>query len=138
MSRKNHITPSTTKNNYRQLKRLNMNLGNMPITDIKPMDVLEVCRSVETKGLIETAVKMRTMAGQVFRYAVQTRRCESDITQYLLGALKTLVVQHHATILDTNELGRLLNDIDDYQESFEVKIAIKLMPIVFVRDRSEL
>lgn len=133
MSRKTHIAPSTTKNNYRQLKRLNTHLGDMPITDIKPMDVLEACRSAEAQGLIETAVKMRTMAGQVFRYAVQTGRCERDITQDLLGALKTPVVQHHATILDTDELGRLLNDIDDYQGSFEVKIAIKLMPMLFVR-----
>ncbi|WP_394211215.1 tyrosine-type recombinase/integrase [Psychrobacter piscatorii] len=133
MSRKTHIAPSTIKNNYRQLKRLNAYLGSMPITDIKPMDVLEACRSAEAQGYIETAVKMRTMAGQVFRYGVQTGRCERDITQDLLGALKTPVVQHHATILDTDELGRLLNDIDDYQGSFEVKIAIKLMPMLFVR-----
>ncbi|MGP4716876.1 tyrosine-type recombinase/integrase [Psychrobacter sp. T6-6] len=133
MSRKTHIAPSTIKNNYRQLKRLNAYLGSMPITDIKPMDVLEACRSAEAQGLIETAIKMRTMAGQVFRYAVQTGRCERDITQDLLGALKTPVVQHHATILDTDELGRLLNDIDEYQGSFEVRIAIKLMPMLFVR-----
>ena len=133
MSRKTHIAPSTIKNNYRQLKRLNAYLGSMPITDIKPMDVLEACRSAEAQGYIETAVKMRTMAGQVFRYGVQTGRCERDITQDLLGALKTPVVQHHATILDTDELGRLLNDIDEYQGSFEVKIAIKLMPMLFVR-----
>ncbi len=133
MSRKTHIAPSTIKNNYRQLKRLNAYLGSMPITDIKPMDVLEACRSAEAQGYIETAVKMRTMAGQVFRYGVQTGRCERDITQDLLGALKTPVVQHHPTILDTDELGRLLNDIDEYQGSFEVKIAIKLMPMLFVR-----
>tara|TARA_R110002020_G_scaffold93856_1_gene226385 strand:- start:7664 stop:8878 length:1215 start_codon:yes stop_codon:yes gene_type:complete len=133
MSRKTHIAPSTIKNNYRQLKRLNAYLGSMPITDIKPMDVLEACRSAEAQGYIETAVKMRTMAGQVFRYGVQTERCERDITQDLLGALKTPVVQHHPTILDTDELGRLLSDIDEYQGSFEVKIAIKLMPMLFVR-----
>ncbi|MEL0619541.1 tyrosine-type recombinase/integrase [Psychrobacter proteolyticus] len=133
MSRKTHIAPSTIKNNYRQLKRLNAYLGSMPITDIKPMDVLEACRSAEAQGYIETAVKMRTMAGQVFRYGVQTGRCERDITQDLLGALKTPVVKHHPTILDTDELGRLLNDIDEYQGSFEVKIAIKLMPMLFVR-----
>ena len=39
------------------------------------------------------------------------------------------MVQHHPTILDTDELGGLLNAIDEYQGSFEVKIAIKLMPI---------
>lgn len=133
MSRKTHIAPSTATNNLRQLKRLNKYIGDMPITDIKPIDVLEACRSAEAQGYLETAVKMRTMAGQVFRYGVQTGRCERDITQDLLGALKTPVVQHHATILNTDELGRLLSDIDDYQGSFEVRIAIKLMPMLFVR-----
>lgn len=133
MSRKTHIAPSTTTNNLRQLKRLNKYIGDMPITDIKPIDVLEACRSAEAQGYLETAVKMRTMAGQVFRYGVQTGRCERDITQDLLGALKTPVVQHHATILNTDELGRLLSDIDDYQGSFEVRIAIKLIPMLFVR-----
>lgn len=133
MSRKTHIAASSAKNNYRQLKRLNTYLGNMPITAIKPMDVLKACRSAEAQGHIETAVKMRTIAGQVFRYAVQTGRCERDITQDLSGALKTPVVKHHATILDTNELGKLLNDIDDYHGSFAVRMAIKLMPMLFVR-----
>lgn len=133
MSRKTHIAPSTTTNNNRQLKRLNKYIGDIPITDIKPMDVLEACRSAEAQGYLETAVKMRTMAGQVFRYGVQTGRCERDITQDLLGALKTPVVEHHATILDTTELGRLLNDIDDYQGSFEVRTALKLIPMLFVR-----
>lgn len=133
LSRKTHIAPSTILNNNRQLKRLNKHIGDMPITDIKAMDVLEACRSVESQGYLETAVKMRTMAGQVFRYGVQTGRCERDITQDLLGALQTPITKHHPTILDEQELGELLRAIDDYQGSFEVRTAIKLMPMLFVR-----
>ena len=59
MSRKTHIAPYTIKNNYRKLKRLNAYLDSIPITDIKPMDVLEACRSAEAQGYIETALKMR-------------------------------------------------------------------------------
>ena len=47
VSRKNHIAKSTTANNYRQLKRLNKFIGDVPITDIKPIDVLNACRSAE-------------------------------------------------------------------------------------------
>jgi integrase len=133
MSRKTHIAKSTQANNYRQIKRLNKFIGDTPMTDIKPMDILEACRSAEAQGYLETAIKMRTMAGQVFRYAVQTARCERDITQDLIGALQTPVTEHHPTTLDPKELGILLNAIDDYQGSFEVRTAIKLMPMLFVR-----
>ena len=73
------------------------------------------------------------MAGQVFRYSVQTARCERDITQDLIDALQTPVTQHLPTIFDPEELRILLNAIDDYQGSFEVRTALKLVPILFVR-----
>ena len=73
------------------------------------------------------------MAGQVFRYSVQTARCERDITKDLIGALQTPVTQHLPTIFDPEELRILLNAIDDYQGSFEVRTALKLVPMLFVR-----
>lgn len=133
MSRKTHIAESTQANNHRQIKRLNRFIGDKPMTDIKPMDILDACRSAEAQGYLETAIKMRTMAGQVFRYAVQTARAERDITQDLIGALQTPVTKHHPTTLDPKDLGVLLNAIDDYQGSFEVRTAIRLMPMLFVR-----
>lgn len=133
ISRKTHVSPATITNNLRQLERLNKHIGDMPITEIKPIDVLNACRTVESQGYHETAIKMRTMAGQVFRYGVQTARCERDVTQDLIGALTVPVTKHHPTILDPKELGALLNAIDTYEGSFEVRIAIKLMPMLFVR-----
>ncbi|WP_296206906.1 integrase arm-type DNA-binding domain-containing protein [Psychrobacter sp. UBA3480] len=133
MSRKRNVSPATITNNNRQLKRLNKHIGEIPITDIKPIDVLKACRTAEAQGYYETAIKMRTIAGQVFRYGVQTARCERDITQDLIGALQAPTTKHHPTIIDPKELGILLNAIDIYEGSFEVRTAIKLMPMLFVR-----
>lgn len=133
MSRKRNVSSATIVNNNRQLKRLNKYIGDMVITDIKPIDVLKACRSAEAQGYYETAIKMRTIAGQVFRYGVQTARCERDVTQDLIGALQAPVTTHHPTITDPKELGVLLNAIDTYEGSFEVRTAIKLMPMLFVR-----
>ncbi|MBH0065139.1 tyrosine-type recombinase/integrase [Psychrobacter sp. SZ93C1] len=133
MSRKRNVSPATITNNNRQLKRLNKHIGEIPITDIKPIDVLKACRTAEVQGYYETAIKMRTIAGQVFRYGVQTARCERDITQDLIGALQAPTTKHHPTIIDPKELGILLNAIDTYEGSFEVRTAIKLMPMLFVR-----
>lgn len=133
MSRKRNVSPATITNNNRQLKRLNKHIGDMVITDIKPIDVLKACRTAEAQGYYETAIKMRTIAGQVFRYGVQTARCERDITQDLIGALQAPTTKHHPTIIDPKELGELLRAIDTYEGSFEVCTAIKLMPMLFVR-----
>ncbi|MEZ7502275.1 integrase arm-type DNA-binding domain-containing protein [Psychrobacter sp. Arc29] len=133
MSRKRNVSPATITNNNRQLKRLNKYIGDMVITDIKPIDVLKACRSAEAQGYYETAIKMRTIAGQVFRYGVQTARCERDVTQDLIGALQAPTTKHHPTITDPKELGVLLNAIETYEGSFEVCTAIKLMPMLFVR-----
>ena len=133
MSRKRNVSPATITNNLRQLKRLNKHIGDMVITDIKPIDVLKACRTAESQGYYETAIKMRTIVGQVFRYGVQTARCERDVTQDLVGALQAPTTKHHPTITDPKELGVLLNAIDTYEGSFEVCTAIKLMPMLFVR-----
>ncbi|MGP5103606.1 tyrosine-type recombinase/integrase [Psychrobacter celer] len=133
MSRKRNVSAATITNNNRQLKRLNKHIGDMVITDIKPIDVLKACRTAEAQGYYETAIKMRTIAGQVFRYGVQTARCERDVTQDLIGALQAPTTKHHPTITDPKELGVLLNAIDTYEGSFEVCTAIKLMPMLFVR-----
>lgn len=133
MSRKRNVSAATITNNNRQLKRLNKYIGDMVITDIKPIDVLKACRSAEAQGYYETAKKMRTIAGQVFRYGVQTARCERDVTQDLIGALQAPTTKHHPAITDPKELGQLLCAIDTYDGSFEVCTAIKLMPMLFVR-----
>lgn len=133
LSRKTHVTEATIYNNRRQISVLNKFIGNKPIDTIKPIDVLEACRSVESKGYLETANKVRSVAGQVFRYAVQTSRCERDITQDLRGALKTPQTVHYPAITNPSEFGILLNAIDSYVGTVEVCAGLKLMPLLFVR-----
>lgn len=42
----------------------------MPITEMKPVDILVPLRRQEARGNYETARRMRSSIGQVFRYAV--------------------------------------------------------------------
>ncbi len=63
------------------------NLGDRPLADISPPEILEVLRGVERRGNLETARRLRAIIGQVFRYGVATARCTGDPTKDLLGAL---------------------------------------------------
>lgn len=133
ISRQIHLSPATHSNNRRYAAYLSEVIGNMPISQIKPIDVLDACKPVESKGFLETALKMKSLAGQVFRYGVQTARCERDVTQDLKGALKQPPVKHYPAILDPKEFGAMLRDIDDYQGLFETRSALKLIAMLFVR-----
>lgn len=108
-------------------------IGKRPIAEIKAPELLTVIRRVESRGAMESAHRVRTIAGQVFRYAVATGRAERDPAADLKGALPPKKVKHHAAIIDPKGIGALLRAIDGYTGHFVVKCALRIAPLVFVR-----
>lgn len=108
-------------------------IGARPIAEIKAPELLAMLRRVESRGALETAHRIRTICGQVFRYAVATGRAERDPAADLKGALPPYKKSHLAAITDPKEVAPLLRAIDGYQGSFVVKSAMQLAPLVFVR-----
>ena len=104
-----------------------------PIATIKAPELLAVLRRVESRGALESAHRIRTICGQVFRYAVATGRAERDPAADLKGALPQPAEKHMAAITEPKKVAELLRAIDGYQGSFVVKYALRLAPLVFVR-----
>jgi integrase len=108
-------------------------IGARPVNEVKAPELLTVLRRVESRGALETAHRIRTIAGQVLRYAVATGRAERDCSGDLKGALPQPGEHHHAAITDPKEVAPLLRAIDGYQGGFVVKCALRLAPMFFVR-----
>jgi len=108
-------------------------LGNTPINDIEPPDMLAVLRRIESRGAIETAHRIKRVCGQVFRYGIATGRCKRDPVPDLRGALTPVNQTHLATITDPKRVGELLRAIEGYSGTFEVKCALQVAPYLFVR-----
>ena len=108
-------------------------IGARPIKEIKAPELLTVLRRVEARGTFELAHRIRTICGQVFRYAVATGRAERDPAADLRGALSPVQTINRAAITEPKKVGELLRAIDGYQGSFIVKCALKLAPLFFVR-----
>lgn len=108
-------------------------LGAKPVNSITPAELLATLRVVEEKGHYETARRMRSLAGRVFRYAVATSRATADPSSVLRGALTAPQVTHHSAILTPNEVGRLLMLIEHYEGQPLIHLALKLTPHVFLR-----
>jgi integrase len=108
-------------------------LGTMRITDVRPADVLAVLRAVESRGTYETAKRLRTTIGEVFRYAVATLRAETDPTPVLRGALISPKVRHMPAITQEEEFARLVRAVWRYQGRGGTASALKLMTLLFPR-----
>lgn len=108
-------------------------IGSRPINKIKAPELLAALRRVEARGALETAHRIRTIAGQVFRYAVATGRAERDPSADLKGALPQPGEKHLAAITDPKEVAPLLRAIDGYKGHFVVRCALRLAPLFFVR-----
>jgi integrase len=115
------------------LSQLDLAIGNRPIADIEPYELLDPLRRVEQSGRHETAKRMLAFAGRVFRYAIATARAKHNVAADLQGALTAPKVKHHAAILDPKGVGALLRAIDGFDGQPTTLWALKLAPHVFVR-----
>lgn len=108
-------------------------LGESPIDDIEPSDILPVLRRIEARGAIELAHRVRGIISQAFRYGVASGKAKRDPAADLQGALTPRTTQHFPTITDPREIADLLRLIDLYQGHFITRCALQLAPLVFVR-----
>lgn len=108
-------------------------IGDRPIAAITAPELLAVLRKVERRGRYETAHRLRSLCGEIFRYAIATARAERDPSADLRGALTAPQVRHHAAITDPADIGALLHAIDGYAGNAVTAHALKLAPLVFVR-----
>ena len=108
-------------------------LGSRSIKEIGAPDILRVLRDVETRGRHESARRLRSTIGSVFRYAVATARAEGDPTFALKGALIKPTVKPRAAVTDPKALGALLRAIDSFDGQPSTHAALKLMALLFPR-----
>jgi integrase len=108
-------------------------IGERPVAKITAPEVLSVLRKVEARGRYESARRLRSTCGMVFRYAIATGRAERDPSVDLRGALTAPKVTHRAAVVDPAGIGALLRAIEDYDGLPLTKAALKLAPLVFVR-----
>ena len=107
-------------------------LGLRPIADITAPEVLGMLRTVECKGILDTAHRVMNISGQVFMYAIATGRAERNPIPDLRGALKTPVVKHRS-FLKENELPQFLEKLGAYDGTPQTRLALRFLLLTFVR-----
>ncbi|WP_225204924.1 tyrosine-type recombinase/integrase [Novosphingobium huizhouense] len=130
--REGRAEATTTKQEW-LLKLLDRAIGQRPIAEIQPFEMLEAVRRHETTGRTEAAHRALQFASQVFRFAIANQLAASDPTRDLRGALTSHKSKHHAAILEPRKAGELLRAIDGYDGHPVTRYALQLAALVFVR-----
>lgn len=108
-------------------------VGRMQLTDITAPMMLNAIRKVENRGNRDAAHTLSQNSGQVFRYAIQTGRCERNPMPDLQGALQPVVVKHMSAVLEPLKVGELLRAFDTYTGQPITKAALQLSALLFQR-----
>jgi len=130
---KNGAAEQTLTKNRWMLQDLAGPIRNRPVSEIKSIEVLDLLKKIESSGRRDTAHRLRSLIGAVFRYAIATLRAESDPTYALRGALLKVKVKHRAAITDEKELGAFLVGLDQYEGWPIVQAAFKFLILTMTR-----
>ncbi|VWD42015.1 integrase [Burkholderia lata] len=112
-------------------------LGARPIASIDAPELLAIIRTVESRGVRETAKRVLQRSRAVFQYGIMTGRCTrnpaADIDAETV-LKKSAGVQHMARVKAT-EIPQLMRDIDEYSGDLVTRLALRFMALTFVRTK---
>ncbi len=114
-------------------KRVYPYVGRSPIADIRAPNILPLLRRVESTGRYETARRVKTVIGEVMRFAVASGLAEVDPTLSLRGALVAGTKGHFAAVTEPERLAEMLRVIWAYAGQPATEAALKFAFYVFPR-----
>ncbi|HFJ4587893.1 TPA: tyrosine-type recombinase/integrase [Salmonella enterica] len=107
-------------------------VGERPVGEIKPLELLNVLRKIEKRDALEKMRKVRQRCSEVFRYAIATGRAEFNPAADLSSAHE-VHQSNHFPFLKADEIPDFLRALNGYTGSRIVQIATKLLMITGVR-----
>ena len=132
--RNGKIAPTTWKAIERRLQiHVFPTMGEMPITDITARDVLDLLRMIE-KQSTDLSRKVKSNLSRIFSYAIQLGMTDRNPASDLVSrdVLKSHKTTHHRA-MELEELPVFLKALDADTASVQVKSAIRLMVMLFMR-----
>ena len=132
--RQDEVAETTQERDRRILQKNIMHLiGARPIADITHPEMMAALNTMVDRGVLETAERVRIMAGQIYHYAIGTGRVDRNIAKDLQGNLPKHRSKGFAAIIDPEPFGLLLRAIKAYKGGIVVRAALQLVPYLFQR-----
>jgi integrase len=110
-------------------------IGQEPIREIKPMQILTMLRKIEDRGAIEMAKRVKQSISQVFKYAIATDRADFDPTASLSPALKPTIRGRHFAKLPIPEMPVFMVRLRGYDGEERTRLAMELLLRTWTRTK---
>ncbi|EMM2471519.1 TPA: tyrosine-type recombinase/integrase [Raoultella planticola] len=107
-------------------------IGQKAITDISQVEMLNVLRKMEQRGVLDKLKKTRQACRQIFTYAIITGRAEHNPVSDLAGALKSPKQQHYPHLL-VDQIADFLRALSEYSGSTITRNATRLLMLTGLR-----
>lgn len=108
-------------------------LGNRPIAEIEPQELLSVLRQVEEAGKLDTAKRLRERCTAIFRLAIATGRAKFNPAADLVDALRAPISKPRPA-LDKNALPAFLLALDTADSlTLQTKLLFQVLMTCFTR-----
>ncbi|MBU3015662.1 integrase arm-type DNA-binding domain-containing protein [Poseidonibacter lekithochrous] len=106
-----------------------------PIEDVTRLDLIEILKILKERDLQDTASRVFMIINKIYKYAVTLEyvphNIVADIEQKnILGKREK---KHYPTFTKEKDIKGLLLAIDEYSGDYTTKMALKMLPYVFVR-----
>ena len=106
-----------------------------PIEDVTRLDLIEILKILKERDLQDTASRVLMIINKIYKYAVTLEyvphNIVADIEQKnILGKREK---KHYPTFTKEKDIKGLLLAIDDYSGDYTTKMALKMLPYVFVQ-----
>lgn len=109
-------------------------LRNRNFGAIKVPDLDRVLESIQSKGLIDTAHRARSIYSQIARLAIRKELADTDVAAPLKGGLREKPApKHYAAFTNAKDVGRLMVAIHAFDGSPVVSAALKFSPLTLAR-----
>jgi len=111
-------------------------LGDVPLDQIKPMDVIKALKLIEQGGRVETTRRIKQYINRIFKFGIGFGHCERNPASELPEDIfQKAVKTNYAHTTDPKVLTQILKAIDSYTGDISTKKALELAPYVFLRSK---
>lgn len=130
-----HIKLGRALENYTYKKYDTVHIKNTPIDEVTRLDIIAILEALREKELHETARRTMQILNKVYKYAVTheytPHNIIADIDNVIVLGKK--IKKHYPTFTKEKDIRGLLLAIDEYEGSYTTKMALKVLPYLFVR-----
>lgn len=107
-------------------------LGGMPLTEVKPVDVLDLCDRIKSRGSPQMALVTRNVLRRMYDFAIARQMVEHNPAA-VLAARFIATEESRTRVLSPNEIGEVMRGIYNSDIRRPLKLALHLLAITMVR-----